>query len=188
MKLSLSSFFILLFATAVVTSCEQCGNVTIMEPTAADVAWLVYRQKDSIRFETELNENVTYARSGIFAQNIPGEGFSPDDECIENINVQVRTLIEDVKDKQPPLGTRILTKPDDLIVEVSVADQGVWEINEQEPTFASIEVNGKSYSNVYEIKPNSTAANSVKRILYNQQFGFLSLEFNNGKKLELKPQ
>ena len=187
MKISLSSFLLLLVATALLSSCEDCGNVIISEPTEADAAWLVYRQKDTIRFVTELNETVAYTRTGIFAQNIPGEGYSATDECIEKINVQVRTLIEDVNDVHPPLGTRILSKPDGLLVDIGVADQGFWEINEQDPAFDNLEVNGETYTNVYEAVTNSTEVGRVKRILYNKEFGILSVEFNGGKILKLKP-
>lgn len=187
MKTSLSSLLTLLLAIAVLTSCEKCGNVTITQPTPADAEWLVYRQNDSIRFVTESGSNVVYTRSGIFAQSLPGEGYTATDECIESINVQIRTLIEDVNDSQPPLSTRILSKPGDLLVEVGVADHGVWEINEQEPAYESLEVNGRAYNNVHEVVTNSTSTGDVKRILYNKEFGFLSVEFNGGKTLQRRP-
>lgn len=184
MKISLCSFFVLLFATAVLTSCEKCGDVTITQPTPADAEWLVYRQSDSIRFVNESGDNVVYTRSGIFAQSLPGEGFTATDECIESVNVQIRTVIEDVRSRQPSLSTRILSKPGDLQVEVGVADLGVWEIDEQQPTYESLEVNGRTYSNVHEVLTNSTQEGGVKRILFNKEFGFLRVEFNGGKILQ----
>lgn len=189
MKRSLRSFFLLLFVAAVFTSCEQCGNVTISEPTPEDAAWLVYRENDTIRFETEAgNDTVIYTRSGIFAQNLPGEDYSPDDECIESINMQIRTVMDDLDEEQPALGTRITSFPDSLLVELSVANQGFWEINEGQPTFPTLPVNGREYINVYEVITNTTTADGVKRILYNQQYGFLLVEFNDARKLELRPE
>ncbi|GAB3532303.1 hypothetical protein GCM10027443_15890 [Pontibacter brevis] len=187
MKISLHSFFLLLLATAVLTSCEKCGNVTISSPTAADAEWLPYRQNDTIRFMTELNETIVYTRSGIFAQEFPGEGFSATDECIEKVNVQIRSVIGDIRDNRPSLATRILRKPDDLQVELSVADMGVWEVNDEAPAYESLEVNGQLYDNVYEVITNSTDGGGVRRILYNKQYGFLSVEFNDGRFLNRRP-
>ncbi|WP_162051860.1 hypothetical protein [Pontibacter pamirensis] len=188
MKISLHSFFLLLLATAVLTSCEKCGEVTLNQPTAADAEWLVYKQDASIRFETNTGDTVAYTRSGLFAQQFPGEGFTATDECIESFNVQIRTLMEDVADVEPALSTRILRQPDNLQVELSVADHGIWEINDEDPpTFESHEVNGTAYYNVYEVVTNNTENGGVKRILYNKEFGFLSLEFNSGRWLKRRP-
>ncbi|RDV16214.1 hypothetical protein DXT99_05970 [Pontibacter diazotrophicus] len=188
MKISLRYFFVLLLATAVLTSCEKCGEVTLNQPTAADAEWLVYRQNDSIMFETNTGEPVVYTRSGIFAQEFPGEGFTATDECIGSFNVQIRTLMEDVAGVEPALSTRILRQPDNLQVELSVADHGIWEINnEAPPTFESHEINGRAYNNVYEVITNSTDDGGVRRILYNKEFGFLSIEFNDGRVLQQRP-
>ena len=188
MKISLLSFFVLLFATAMLTSCEKCGNVTVTQPTPAEAEWLVYKQKDSIRFVTTTGSNVVYTRSGIFANQFPGEGFTATDECIEKVDIELRTVMEDVKDMQPALSTRIFTKPGDLLVEIGVAGQGAWELNEQQPTYETFEVNGKVYHNVHEVITNSTKAGDVNRILFNKEFGFLSLEFNGGNVLQLRPK
>ncbi|MFD2999606.1 hypothetical protein ACFS7Z_04475 [Pontibacter toksunensis] len=186
MKISLLSFFVLLFATAVLTSCEKCGEISVTKPTPEDAAWLVYKREDSIRFVSTEGNNVVYARSGIFANEFAGEGYTATDECIEKVNIEIRTVIEDVKDIQPSLSTRIFTKPGDLLVEIGVAEQGVWELDEQQPTYATYEVNGKVYNDVYEVVTNSTKAGDVNRILFNKAFGFLRLEFNGGKVLQLK--
>lgn len=188
MRISLLTFFALLFATAVLTSCEKCGEVSVTKPTPEDAAWLVYKKEDSIRFVTAAGSNVAYTRSGIFANEFPGEGFTSTDECIEKVDIELRTVIEDAKDMQPTLSTRIFTKPGDLLVEIGVAGQGVWKLNEQQPTYETFEVNGKVYNNVHEVLTNSTKAGDVNRILFNKEFGFLSLEFNGGNVLQLKPK
>ena len=187
MKISLLSFFALLFATAVLTSCEKCGEVTITKPTAAEAEWLVYKTKDSLRFVTATGDNVVYVRRGIFAQDFPGEGFNATDECIESVDTQIRTVLEDVKNIQPSLSTRIFTKPGDLQVSVGVADQGLWEIQEEDPDYETLEVNGETYNEVHEVVTDNTTAGTVKRILFNKEFGFLSLEFDGGKVLRRKP-
>lgn len=187
MRISLLTFFALLFATAVLTSCEKCGDISVTKPTPEDAAWLVYKREDSITFVTTAGSNVLYTRSGIFANKFPGEGYTATDECIEKVDIELRTVMEDVKDMQPALSTRIFTKPGDLLVEIGVAGQGVWELNEEQPTYEAETVNGKIYNNVHEVLTNSTKAGDVNKILFNKEFGFLSLEFNGGEILKRKP-
>jgi hypothetical protein len=188
MKNTLSSFFMLLSATAVLSSCEQCGNTIVTEPTPEDVEWLVYKPGDTVTFVTETSARVRYARTGIFAQTLPGEGFTATDECIEQVDVQLRTIIDDVAGELPSLGTRILSKPEELVVEVNVSNTGVWEINEASPTLDSVAVNGITYRDVYEIISDSIAADGAKHILFNKEFGFLKVEFFNGRLLQLEAE
>ncbi|WP_161890791.1 hypothetical protein [Pontibacter russatus] len=183
---------VLFLAATALTSCEKCGNVAITEPTPEDSQWLVYQQKDTIPFQTETADVVRYTRTGIYAQNVPGEGLSLEDECIDQVDVQVRTVLEDIADAQPYLSTRILSKPNDLVVELAVGENaadkavelGVWEIDERSPSYDSLEVNDRMYYEVFEVNPESTAANNVSQLLYNKEFGFLRVAFNSGKKLE----
>ena len=185
----------LLLAATALTSCEKCANVTITEPTPEDSEWLVYKQNDTVSFQTEADDVVRYTRTGIYAQNVPGEGFSLEDECIDQVDVQVRTVMEDITNAQPYLGTRILSKPNGLVVELAVGENvddkavelGVWEIDERSPAYDSLEVNDKMYYEVFEVNPESTAANSISQLLFNKEFGFLRVAFNSGKKLERLP-
>ena len=186
------TLLVLLLAATALTSCEKCANVTITEPTPEDSEWLVYQQKDTITFQTEADDVVRYTRTGIYAQNVPVEGFSLEDECIDQVDVQVRTVMEAIANAQPYLGTRILSKPNDLVVELAVGENvddkamelGVWEIDENSPAYDSLEVNDKMYYQVFEVNPEGTAANSVSQLLFNKEFGFLRVVFNSGKKLE----
>ena len=194
-KTLFKTLLVLTLAATALTSCEKCGNVNITEPTPEDSEWLVYKLKDTISFQTEASDTVRYTRTGIYAQELPGEEFSVDDECIDELNVQVRTVIEDVENEQLYLSTRILSKPDELVVEVAVGETvndkaveiGVWEIDENGASKDSLSVNGKMYYNVFELNPTETKTNTVKQILYNKEFGFLRVAFFNGKQLERSP-
>lgn len=183
-----NSFIVLLLAAAALTSCEQCANVTISNPTAADSEWLVYKANDTISFETEAGDTIRYARTGIYAENVPGEGFSTDDECIDELNVRVRTVVEDVDEEQPALGTRILSKPDSLVVQLAVDGMGIWEIDQNNPGYDSLAVNGMMYYDVFELTPAVTTTNSVEQILFNKEFGFLHIQFDDMTKLVRIPE
>jgi len=184
LRSTVTSLFTLLITAALLASCEKCGNVTITKPTAEDSAWLVYKKDAAIAFVTQAKDTIRYKREAIFAQNIPGDGFAVEDECIDALNVQVRTLLEDDADKQPALGTRVLSKPDSLIVELSVGDMGVWEIDKNAPTYESLEVNKKTYYDVFEITPVITQTSRVEKILFNKEFGFLSIRYKSSNPLE----
>ncbi|MCJ8166684.1 hypothetical protein MKJ04_17695 [Pontibacter sp. E15-1] len=191
-KTAFTSFLVLLLAAVALSSCEQCGNVTIAQPTVADSEWLVYKENDTLVFEAETGAEVRYVRTGIYAQSIPGEGFSAEDACIDQVDILARTVLEDLGDIQPPLGTRILSRPNDLVVSLSVGekagetteDTGIWEIDETSPTHDSLAVNGQMYYEVFELNLSNAGTNRVKQLLYNKAFGFLRVEFFNGPKLD----
>jgi hypothetical protein len=187
MKHTLGSLFLLLAASAALSSCEKCGNSTVSEPTPEDVEWLVYKQNDTINFITETSDTVNFTRTGIFAETIPGEGFTATDECIDQWNVQTRTVIGGEALEQPQMGTRVLSTPNELVVAISVGENGLWELDKQNPSLDSVQVNGMTYHNVFEIKPDSSGTEGVKHILFNKDYGFLSVDFYNGKQLKRQP-
>jgi len=183
MKTPVTTICSLLFGAVLLSSCERCENATITMVTEEDAKWLVYDGKDTIRFVNESNQPIHYIRTYITPENVPGKGYSVDDKCVEQLDTQVSNVIQDVKGKQPGLATYVLKRPDELTVKLIVEGRGAYEIDETKPTHASLPVNGKTYPDVFEIKKDSTANNTVKRILYNKQVGFISVEFYGGKKL-----
>ncbi|MHA6247556.1 hypothetical protein ACXYMU_06440 [Pontibacter sp. CAU 1760] len=183
-KYTLFLFFTLLLAAGLLSSCEKCGNVIISEPTPEDAAWLVYKKNDTIAFLTEVNDTVRYIRTGIFAQTLPGEGFSVEDACVDALDVQVRTVLEDVAETRPVLGTRILSQPENVTVELTMGDNEAWEIQNFQPTYDSLQVGEKWYKSVYELNPDAGSPQQVTQLLYNKEFGFLRVRYGNGKLLQ----
>ncbi|WP_266204752.1 hypothetical protein [Pontibacter kalidii] len=188
MKTTVKSFFLLMFASATLASCENCGDISITEPTPEDSQWLVYGTGDNVLFRNEKDDTITYQRTGIYVQSVPGDGYSVSDDCIDKRNTQVTNIIEDKDRKLPYLITYILKKPDSLIVRIGVANKNAWEIkgSDQPQTVTVGEGEDEiTYNNAYVLKADSTAADSPKEVYFTKDEGFVKVELYNGKKLEL---
>ncbi|RIJ34422.1 hypothetical protein [Pontibacter oryzae] len=183
MKTFIKSFLLLLFASAFLVACENCGSTNISEPTPEDAEWLVYGTGDTATFTDNTNDTVYYVRTGIYAQSLPGEGFSVEDECIEQINTQVTNVIEDAAGAQPILGTLILNKPDSLIVKIGVG-QETWQLDPNGITETKV-LGDSTYTDVYVVEGSSTEPENVRTLFFNRRYGFLFIEFQNGNKLNL---
>jgi hypothetical protein len=188
MKRTVYTIFSVLFGSLFLYSCETCDNPTVTVPTDEDNEWLVYDYLKYYKPEFE-NENDSLIKSfkfqGFLSQNTPGEGSSLSDDCIENLDTQVFAQVADTTKRYPSLFTYILKRPDSLEVRVAVENRGDWVIDKDNPTYETLEVNGYDYLNVYEVKPDSVKANSVKKILFNKEFGFLLVDFYDGRQLRL---
>lgn len=182
MKTTVTSFLLLLFAAATLSSCESCGDITITEPTVEDTKWLVYNQNDTALFKVD-NDTIMYLRTGTYVQNVPGEGYSINDECIDKRDTQLTNIIEDKERKLPYMGTYILKKPDSLIVKIGVGSKVAWEIKGTDVT-QPVKVNGNDYD-AYVFNATPTADNDPKLVYFNKEYGFLKVELKNGKTLEL---
>ncbi|SFH02959.1 hypothetical protein [Pontibacter chinhatensis] len=186
MKTTVTSFLLLLFASATLSSCESCGDITITEPTVEDTKWLVYGQNDTALFKITDGgtvDTLTYLRTGTYVQNVPGAGYSINDECIDKRDTQLTNIIEDKERKLPYMGTYILKKPDSLIVKIGVGSKVAWEIKNTDVP-QPVQVNGDDY-NAYVYTATPTADNDPKLVYFNKEYGFLRVELKNGKTLEL---
>ncbi|PTX21313.1 hypothetical protein C8N40_102289 [Pontibacter mucosus] len=183
MKTTVTSFLLLLFASATLSSCESCGEISITEPTVEDTKWLVYGQNDTALFKID-NDTIMYLRTGTYVQNVPGAGYSINDECIDKRDTQLTNIIEDKERKLPYMGTYILKKPDSLIVKIGVGSKVAWEIKNTDVTKEEV-IHGKPYSNVYEYTATPTADTDPTKVLFSKEYGFLRVELKNGKTLEL---
>ncbi|MEJ8757085.1 hypothetical protein WG947_08765 [Pontibacter sp. H259] len=186
MKRTLNSVFGLLFGSMFLYACETCDNPTITTPTQEDFSWLVYKMTSEVAFENEANALIeSYKYIGFNQQTVPAKGVSLNDDCIEKLDTQVVTQIADTTKQYPALFTYILKRPDSLQVRVAVENRGDWLVDKDNPTYETLEVNGYLYYNVYEINPDSVRANSVKKILFNKDFGFLQVDFYDNRQLRL---
>lgn len=183
MKTTVKSFFLLMFASATLAACDNCGDISITDPTPEDMQWLVYGNGDTALFRNELGDTVMYLRTGIYPQNVPGDGYSISDDCIEQRNTQITNIIEDKDRRMPYLGTFILKKPDSLFVRIGVGNKNAWDLKTATDELQEVTV-GETPYNAYVFKADSTAG-GPKEVFFNKQDGFLKVEFYGGKKLEL---
>ncbi|GGG05291.1 hypothetical protein [Pontibacter amylolyticus] len=188
-RIKLAGAFML--ATLLFTSCKDCDTTTT-QFDEKDVEWLVYDRGDTVRFLNEVGDTVAYTNTALIAEQVPGEGYNVSDNCIGHFDIQAYSVMEDVArnststDKNPGIMTYFLKRENSLEVALAVDKRGEYKLNLTQPTYPSVEVNDVLYTDVYEVINNDASkVTNVKRILYNKQRGFLSVEFYNDKKLEL---
>jgi len=158
------------------SSCDKCGTATYAEPTAQDLEWLVYEQNDSIKYVNQDNVPLIFTRVNAVTNQLPGQGFSASDDCIERYDVQYATTMQDLKNQHPTFGTVVSRLSDTLLVQVMLENRGIYTIDVDNPDFPVKEVNGKEYTDVYEINADSTRTYSLKHLLFNKTHGVLSYE------------
>ncbi|NEM99235.1 hypothetical protein [Pontibacter burrus] len=185
MRRAFNTVLTLLAGSIFLFSCKDCDDPQVTDVTKEDMAWLVYNTTTRATFVNEKQENVLYKFSGGAIQNVPGEGYSINDECIDKLDAQAFAMLQDTTKKNLGLVTYILKRPTQLEVRVGVENRGDWPINVGNPTFANHEVGGYLYNEVYEVLQDSTKPSDVKRVLYNPTHGILYVGFYNGKFLEL---
>lgn len=183
MKTTVKSFLLLVFASAFLAACEKCNNINITEPTQSEIAWLVYNSNDTLYFRTEAGDTVMYRRTGIYAQNVPGEGYSVEDECIEELNTRVTNILEEEQRQQPFLATSVFSKPDSLLIKIGVGNNSSWMVDTTS-AMQEVTVLGNTYD-AFVFEGTNTTATAPKTVYFNKIDGFLKIEFNDGKKLEL---
>ena len=196
MKTTFKTGLALLLGAVLFSSCEQCQTTSVTEVTEADASWLSYTKPvptdgkpDTIRFANKDNAQVKFVRTHFYSSNVPADGYSFDDKCIEKMDTQVSAIIQDVKRRMPALATYILKKPNDLQVKLMVDKLGTYDINEESPTYATKEINGFTYQDVFEkeMQGNDTDdKGKIKKIYYNKAYGFIRVEFFGGEFLQLQ--
>lgn len=186
MKASFKTILCLFFASALLISCEECGEPTITPITEDDAKWLVYNNQDTIRYTSNTNEQVKFLLSNAFTENVPGEGYSISDDCIEEMNTQAGRIVQDVKQKWPGMATYILKSPNDLRVSLVVQGGPAIEIDENNPTYPTKRINEVNYLNVFEVNKDSTKVGDLKRIFFNRDSGFIRVEYYGGRTLQLQ--
>ncbi|MCC9166814.1 hypothetical protein [Pontibacter harenae] len=167
------------------SSCDKCDEVKYSRATTDDLEWLVYGQDDSIKFVNQDNVLLTFTRVNATENQLPGEGYSASDECIEKVDVQHLVTMQDLKNQHPTFGTAVTRSSDKLKVNVMLESRGMHEINVENPDFETLEVNGQNYSNVYEITADSTRTYSLKRLLFNKSHGVLYYELYDRREYKL---
>jgi hypothetical protein len=186
MKKTVTTIFSLLFGSLFLYSCETCENPTITYPTESDNEWLVYKPGNKPVYKDERDTLIrSYKFIGFLGQNVPGAGASVSDDCLEKLDTQVTAQLSDTTGKHSTFYTYILKRPDSLQVKIAVDNVNAWTLDQNKPTYQTLEVGGNVYADVFEVKADSLKINSVKKVLFNKQYGFLQVEFYNKKRLTL---
>lgn len=172
------------------SSCKDC-ETTVTEIELEEAQWLVYERGDTARFLNELGEEVNYVHATLRTDPVPGTGTSINDDCISHYDRQAFSIMENRNGENPALVTFLLKRRESFKVNLALmyfGGQSVAEYNLDitDTPAEFVEINGKRYFDVYEVvMPEETKPTYPKRILFNKTEGFLSVDFVNGKKLEI---
>lgn len=176
----------LILLTFLFASCKKC-ETTVAQVSEDEAMWLVYEQGDTIEFVNEKQEPVRFGHVMLRADQVPAEGYSMASDCIERLDVRAYSIIEDTKRIYPGLATFFQKSHDKFDVVLLIDRVGDVTLDIMQPTFPTLEVNNTLYTNVFEIvKSDSTKATDLKRLLFNKDFGYISVEYYDGKKLVRK--
>lgn len=200
MKITLKTGLALLFGSVILSSCENCDTATITPIQEQDIEWLVYDDNymdavnDTIRYVNKDNKEVKYVRTSVFSNNVPGQGHSFDDKCVEQMDTQAQIIIRDASTsttKMPALATYVLRRPNSFDVKILVDQLGTFDIDEANPTHASLKIGDYTYENVYVVEKTGDETNDkgkLKKLYFNKTFGFIRVEYFGGSTMELKRQ
>jgi hypothetical protein len=184
MKKSFTSILMALAGALLFSACEKCVNPTISEITIDEAAWMMQERGDKLIFKNEKGERVRYDVTAKQSQTVFPEGVSMEDDCIERLDTQAILIMQDSTTTLPQLAIYLYKSLSDLEVRLAVQNGGDHEINENTPVHATKEINGVTFSNVYELSPVTPKENDIKKIFFNKEHGFLYVEYNNGAFIE----
>lgn len=175
---SLGLFAVLLFFS----SCNDC-NVSVAQFENGDSNWTVYKSRDTLRMVDENNSEFRFVNTRVTSDPVPGDGFSPADACIEQYYTRRASVMQESNNPKrlPGLTVVALKRPNDIQISLVTVNRGELRIPDiNSPNAATLEVNGFTYNNVFELVNNDSIPDGVRRILFNREYGFLQVEYFEG--------
>ena len=175
---SLGLFAVLLFFS----SCNDC-NVSVAQFENGDSNWTVYKSRDTLRMVDENNTEFRFVNTRVTSDPVPGDGFSPADACIEQYYTRRASVMQESNNPKrlPGLTVVALKRPNDIQISLVTVNRGELRIPDiNSPNAATLEVNGFTYNNVFELVNNDSIPDGVRRILFNREYGFLQVEYFEG--------
>ncbi|MDX5419735.1 MAG: hypothetical protein LPK09_11010 [Hymenobacteraceae bacterium] len=175
---SLGLFAFLLFFS----SCNDC-NVSVAQFENGDSNWTVYKSRDTLRMVDENNSEFRFVNTRVTSDPVPGDGFSPADACIEQYYTRRASVMQESNNPKrlPGLTVVALKRPNDIQISLVTVNRGELRIPDiNSPNAATLEVNGFTYNNVFELVNNDSIPDGVRRILFNREYGFLQVEYFEG--------
>lgn len=182
--LSLSLFGALLW----LSSCNTC-ETSVAQFLNDDTTWTVYNPGDTLLMVDHTDTVRVFVHSRLNADPIPGDGFGPTDACIEQYYTRRTSIMQHNARRFPALTVMAIRTPDSMRVSLIVAQRAELLIPDLENTLPEpVPLEGVTYQNVYEVLNPESGENGVSRILFNREFGFLQVEYADGRSLTRVPR
>lgn len=180
----------LLGALLWLSSCNTC-ETSVAQFLNDDATWTVYNPNDTLRMSDKFAGTDTvrvFVHTRLNADPIPGDGFGPADACIEQYYTRRTSVMQHNARRLPALTVMAIRTPDSLRVSLIVAQRAELLIPDLNNTLPDPQIlEGVTYQNVYEVLNPESGENGVSRILFNREFGFLRVDYANGRSLTRIP-
>lgn len=171
------------------SSCNDC-TTSVTQFENDDSSWTVYNTRDTLLMVDRTNVVRVFANTRINSDPVPGDGFGPADACIEQYYTRRTSVMQHAASPRlfPALTVVALKTPETIRVNLVVAqhaDLPIPDINT--PQYAQHTIEGVTYQNVFDVTDADSGPDGVSRILFNRDFGFLRVEFADGRTLTRIP-
>lgn len=181
--ISLSLFGALLW----LSSCNTC-ETSVAQFQEEDTNWTVYEPGDSLLMVDHTDTVRVFLHTRLNADPIPGDGFGPTDACIEQYYTRRTSIMQHNTRRFPALTVMAIRTPDSMRVSLIVAQRAELLIPDLNNTLQEPQtIGGQTYQDVYEVLNPESGPNGVSRILFNREFGFLRVEYADGRSLTRIP-
>jgi hypothetical protein len=176
--------FLLLFS-----SCNDC-TTSVAQFENGDSDWTVYEARDTLLMVDRTNIVRVFVNTRVNSDPVPGDGFDVTDPCIEQYYTRRSSVMQHASSPRlfPALTVVALKTPETVRINLVVAqraDLPIPDINS--PQHAQYTLEGVTYQNVFDIINEESGPDGVSRILFNRDFGFLRVEFADGRILTRIP-
>jgi hypothetical protein len=165
------------------SSCNTC-ETSVAQFQNDDTTWTVYQPNDSLLMVDHTDTVRVFLHTRLNSDLIPGDGFGPADACIEQYYTRRTSIMQHNARRFPALTVMAIRTPDTMRVSLIVAQRAELLIPDLNNTLPEPQtIGGQTYQNVYEVLNPESGPNGVSRILFNRDFGFLRIEYADGRSL-----
>ncbi len=171
------------------SSCNDC-TTSVAQFENGDGDWTVYEARDTLLMVDDTDIVRVFVNTRINSDPVPGDGFGPADACIEQYYTRRTSVMQHAASPRlfPALTVVALKTPETIRINLVVAqraDLAIPDINT--PQYAQLTLEEVTYQNVFEITNEDSGPDGVKLIQFNREFGFLHVEFSDGRTLTRIP-
>ena len=171
------------------SSCNDC-TTSVAQFENGDSDWTVYESRDTLLMVDETDFVRVFVNTRVNSDPVPGDGFGPADACIEQYYTRRSSVMQHAASPRlfPALTVVALKTPETVRINLVVAQRDELPIPDiNTPQHAQLILEDVTYQNVFDITNEESGPDGVSRILFNRDFGFLRVEFANGRTLTRIP-
>jgi hypothetical protein len=171
------------------SSCNDC-TTSVARFGEDDSDWTVYEARDTLLMVDDTDIVRVFVSTRVNSDPVPGDGFDVTDPCIEQYYTRRSSVMQHAASPRlfPALTVVALKTPETVRINLVVAQRADLPIPDIDtPQHAEYTLEEVTYQNVYDITNEESGPDGVQRILFNRTYGFLRVEFADGRTLTRIP-